>query len=361
MKKFILIILTTLNLTLHGQNNDTWVSFWNKDSTLVGYKDNQGKIRIEPKYSIFSSANKLDHMMAVTEEKNGKMESFYLTKMGRIIGVDSIYFFDNRFDCENDGFIRFKVRSTEKVGLFNKKGNIVIPPIYNELSNVRNGMIVALKDAEKKQLNGGEHFSWEKGREILLDTNHVILLDSFSFENKFNLYSIKKTQTIPDEWIRKSFIARDGTYLSFIDFEKEFKEWLLNDLLNNLTSKKLMDASYPTITWENKNGWVKSRKKKFILENFGIIKNKLSEILNKDAEYFISMGGLNSFLFDGKEFEPYYNNCGDAKEWKYPTMELVISSKLKKDHTQNHFEFLRTETGYKLISLTIRSKFVNLK
>ncbi|MEI9958494.1 MAG: WG repeat-containing protein [Ferruginibacter sp.] len=36
------------------------------------------------------------------------------------------------------------------MGLFNKNGDIVVPAEYNDITRVRNGMIIALKGAEKK-------------------------------------------------------------------------------------------------------------------------------------------------------------------------------------------------------------------
>ena len=71
MKLYILTLLTTISsLTLLGQSNDTWTSFWNKDTTLVGYKDINGVVKIEPKFTGFTSAGKFENIIAVTEDKN---------------------------------------------------------------------------------------------------------------------------------------------------------------------------------------------------------------------------------------------------------------------------------------------------
>ena len=56
MRLFILtFFLTTFSRTLFGQSNDTWIAFWNKDTTLIGYKDKNGLIKIEPKFTGFST------------------------------------------------------------------------------------------------------------------------------------------------------------------------------------------------------------------------------------------------------------------------------------------------------------------
>jgi len=123
MKHYLLtFLLTTLSMTLFGQHNDTWTSFWNKDTSLIGFKDKNGNIKIEPKFMRFTTANKFDDIIAVTEEVevNEKWESYYITKAGRIVGRDSIHTCDNGADCESEGFIRFRDYKTDKAGMFNK-------------------------------------------------------------------------------------------------------------------------------------------------------------------------------------------------------------------------------------------------
>jgi hypothetical protein len=361
MKLYFLIFITTFStLTLLGQSNDIWTFFWNKDSTLIGYEDKSGIIKIEPKFIRgFTNARKFENIIAVVEEKKDKWSYYYLTKKGRVVGKDSIHIFDNGFDCESEGFIRFRDYKTDKAGMFNKNGDIVIPPIYNDLTRVRNGMIIALKGAEKKYWEGGEHFGWVGGQEVLIDTNNKILIDNFKLENKLNFFSLEKSPFPHSNTIRKSFLARDSMYYSFVDFEAEFKQWITNELENNLTLERLLNISYDTITWESENGWKNTDKQKFISENFTILKNGLLEILQPKTNYFISIDGLNSFMYESVEFEKYFNNCGESKDWIYPTMSIVISHRTKKEFSQNHYEFLRTDNGYKLISLTIRNEKMN--
>lgn len=357
VKLYILTFFTTISsLTLHGQNNDTWTSFWNKDTTLLGYKDKNNIVKIEPKFTGFTSAEKFENIIAVSEEKNGKWSSYYLTKQGRIVGRDSLHIFDNGSDCESEGFIRFRDHKTDKAGMFNKNGDIVIPAIYNDLTRVRNGMIMALKGAEKKYWEGGEHYSWVGGQEVLIDTNNNILIEKFKPDNNLNFFTLEKTTTIHTDTTRKSFLAKDGSYYSFVDFEKEFRQWITRELQNDLTRESLIRISYDTITWESQDDWAKTIKEKLITDNFTILKKGLLEILQPKTDYFISRDGLNPFMFKGAEFEKYFNNCGESKDWIYPTLSIIISHGDKKDFTQNQYEFLRTDNGYKLICLTIRNE-----
>jgi len=196
MKLSILTFLITFSsLTLLGQSNDSWASFSNKDTTLIGYKDKNGVVKIEPIFTGITSAEKFENIIAGTEAINGQGKSYYLTKQGKIVGRDSLHIFDNGSDCESEGFIRFRDHKTDKAGMFNKNGDIVIPAEYNDLTRVRNGMIIALKGAEKKYSEGGEHYSWIGGLELLIDTNNNILIDNFKLDNKLNFFSIEKTKT----------------------------------------------------------------------------------------------------------------------------------------------------------------------
>lgn len=361
-KSFLVIFLTTISsLGAFAQSSDTWTAFWNEDTTMIGYKDKNGVVKIEPKFTGFSNAGRFDHIIAATEENDGKWTSYYLTKSGKMVGIDSLHVFDNGADCENEGFIRFRDKKTDKVGLFDRNGKVVIPAEYNELTRVRNGMIFGLKDAHKKFWDKDKHsecnhFSWTGGQEVLIDTSNKVLVEKFPFNEGLNFFSLQKTEAAHPDSTRVSFLAVDGSYYSFIDFQREFEQWVMKELLPDLTVEKLIEASYDTITRETEDGWNKTAGKQLITENFTILKNGLMEILEPKTEYFISNSGLNPLMFDGPVFEHYFTNCGELKEWIYPTMSIIISHHNKTDFPQDHYEFLRTDKGYKLICLTIRDK-----
>ena len=361
-KSNLLIVFTLISsLSLLGQSNDPWLSFWTTDTTLIGYKDKNGVVKIEPKFTGFSNAGRFDHIIAATEENDGKWTSYYLTKSGKIVGWDSLHVSDNSADCESEGFIRFRDKKTDRVGLFDRTGKVVVPAIYNELTRVQNGMVIGLKGAEKKfwdkdKHSGCNHFSWTGGQEVLIDTSNKILVEKFSYNEALNFFTLQKTESAHPDSTRISFLATDGSYYSFIDFEKEFEQWLRKELLTDLSTEKLISASYDSITVETDDRWVNTASKKLITENYSILKSGLMEILEPKSDYFVSLGGLNPFMFDGTEFEQYFTNCGEAKEWLYPTMSVIISHTGKKDFSQDHYEFLRTDDGYKLICLSIRDK-----
>lgn len=353
MKKHIILYLFLfLNCVGFAQNNDSWIAFWDKDTTHIGFKDKSGNIKIEPKFMGITSANKFDDIVVVSEEINQKWESYYLTKSGKIVGRDSLYIFDNGPDCENEHFIRFKDYKTDKMGLFNREGKIVIPAEYSDLTKVRNGMIIALKGATKIVDPGGDgHFYWSGGKEYLIDTNNKILIENFGYNDELNFYSLQKSKESNKDEIRESFLGVDSEYYSFINFDKEFKLWLKKNILTDLSKDNIIKFSYDKITyWKEPNGWISESKTKFVDKNYKLIKAKLTELTKPNCDYQVFSQGLNQFIYEGKEFEEYFNNCNQSKDWKYPVKNIVISHKTEK---QDHFEFLKTENGYKLISISL--------
>ncbi|MCC9072900.1 WG repeat-containing protein [Flavobacterium sp. F-65] len=358
MKHILLLMVLFTNCTIFAQDKDIWVSFWNKDTTLVGFKDKNGNVKIEPKFMGMTSAYKFDGIIAVSEETNNSWKNYYLTKSGKIVGRDSLYVFDNGSDCENEGFIRFSDPKTDKMGMFNSDGEIVIPAEYNSLTKAHNGMVIVLKGAEKvNDTHGGgcNHFGWTGGKQYLIDTNNKILIENFDYSDELNFYSLQKSIAPSKDSIRENFQGVDGQYYSFINYEKEFKSWLTNDLLSDLSIANLLKHSDDEIFyWKEPNGWISNPKTVFIKRNYKLIKNKLLELKSTSCDYTVFNERLNPFIYENKKYDHYFDNCYQAKEWIYPVKNIVISHRDKKDITQDHFEFLRTESGYKLISVTIR-------
>ena len=126
-------------------------------------------------------------------------------------------------------------------------------------------------------------------------------------------------------------------------------------MLANLTTEKLLNASFETITWESKEGWATTDKSKYITDNFAVLKKSLLDITTPKSDYFITVGSLNQFMYEGDAFDNYFTTCGEANESKYPSLSLNINHIYGIILKQDNFEFLRTDDGYKLISVTIRN------
>tara|TARA_R110002072_G_scaffold20671_25_gene74741 strand:+ start:4357 stop:5454 length:1098 start_codon:yes stop_codon:yes gene_type:complete len=362
MKKIILILLLFVTITSNAQDNQLWFAFWDSDTTYIGFKDINGEIKIEPNLVGFTTAKKFDKIMAVIEDDDGNYKNYYLTKSGKKVGVDSLFIYDNASDCESEGFIRFMDKKTEMVGMFNQNGEIAIPAKYNALSRVENGLLIGVKGAKKDfwdehKESGCNHFSWKGGKQCLMDTKGQILAENFDYSRYLNFYSLKiETEPINDS-IRQEFKGVNGKYYSFIDFEKEFNTKFKSLLSSNFTKDNLLNMSFDSIYyWKDRQGWISEPKTDFMNRNFEIVKDRLLQLVSPNTEYTIFVQGLNPYIYESESFAKYFNNCGEARESKYPVMNIVINNKIGGELVQDHFDFLKTDKGYELISMTIRTK-----
>jgi hypothetical protein len=304
------------------------------------------------------SYDNFNNIIAVSrfDTKNKKWEDYYITKTGKIVGRDSVYSFDNIIAFECSGFIHFRDPKSEKVGLFDKNGNVTIPAEYNALEKIRNGMISALKGARKEY--SGEHYFWVGGKSLLIDTlNNILIEDFFISDNGIymldfmDFFSVEKTEAPHPDTTRVSFSAKGGGYYSFVVVEREFKQWLLNDLLLNLTPEKLIAASHDTIEWRYKNYIGKSSKQEFIANNFKSMEKELLQILNPLGKGdSISIWGdvlypsNDDFISYDKNL-PLYHTCYHENP---SLMEIFFKYDIKGGSV---YKFLRTDSGYKLIGI----------
>ena len=362
MKTSIIIFFLILSFA-KAQQNDSWIAFWDEDNYLMGFKDTSGAIKIEPKFMGLTTAFKFNNIIAVMEETNDSLSSYYLLKNGKEFGIDSLYVWDNAFDCESEGLIRFRDSKTDSVGFFDSLGVVVIPAAYNDASPFRNGLAAVITGAKKICWDGGEfssenpceHWDWKGGQTMLIDKDNNILIDKFKPSIELDLYSLQINDAPSETSFTESFKGINGKYYSFINVEKHFKNWLFDTLLTDLSKEKLLINSYNTVTiWDDSLGWIFEDSKTFIDLNYELLISGLFEIKKDADEFFISVDGLNPFIYTSEEFDKYFDDCGNAKIWMYPVLQLVISHGAKVDFYQDHFEFLKTPNGYKLISVTTK-------
>lgn len=364
---YIIVLFFTIHISLSAQQADTWYAFSDLgDGELIGFKDTDGEVRISPRFIGMMEGRKFDDILAAIEVTDSILLTYYLTKSGRIVGRDSLFSFDNMPDCENEGFIRFHDKQTDQMGVFNRNGDIVIPAGYNALTKVMNGLVAGLKNAEKKYWHGHghdehagcNHYSWEGGESVLLDTTNRILVEDFNYEGVIDYYSLQITDSPIKDSCRLNFKSVDGTYYSFVHIEKEFQRWLDEMVLTDISEEKLLTASYDSITWTPSGNWEAESKYDFIKRNFNILSDRLLLMKQSEFDYYIIPGGLNQFIYDSKEFERYYDNCGDPKDWQYPVISLILNHRNDNRLTQDHFDFLRTDKGYRLLSVSLRSGYL---
>jgi len=368
MKYFFLLLLTYISLSANSQN-DNWYPFevGEEENALIGYKDVEGNVMIKPRFKGFlMSRVPFTDIIAVEEEVETERIAYYLSKDGQKFGQDSMYVFDMAFDCEREGFIRFQPDGWDRTGLFNRKGEIVIPPDYNYISEVNNGLVFALKDARKEYWdknhdeNGGcDHWSWVDGIECLLDTANNVLIENFKYNPHHDFHSIRVEDVPSTDTLRDSYLGVNGKYYTFINNEKAFKYWFFNEFLKDLSEDRLKRNSFKYISWQDNLNFGVAQNEEFIDANYELIKDRISEILRDDCEYFMSLDGyLNSRVeYDnGYSFDDYFDNCGNLKFHRYPKFDIIVNYLYKNEviKYQDHFNFLKTDGEYKLIGLTLR-------
>jgi len=353
----IFIICCFYFVACKHNNKDTWVAFYNKDTTLVGFKDQHGQIEVQPRFSTFGTARKFDDIVAVSELKNKKFINYYFTKKGKAVGRDSVFYFDNTPDCESEGFIRFQDRKSLKMGLINAKGDVAIPAIYNYLFPVRNGIMLALTGAIRQYPTDPdeEHFNpWLGGTEVLVNTSNKTLIHNFPYDDDIDFYSMTITDEPVNASAMKTFKGINGQYYSFISFEKEFNNWFNNQFLNSITMDKLLKQTYDKLTIATDTGGRLENKENYIKVNFDRLKSKLIQLKNPEKNYDVVKGQLNPYDDSSKPFAEYFDNCGMYKDWLYPVMQVSVKQESSDwKIRQEGFEFVRTPAGYKLIGINI--------
>jgi len=341
VKRFIiggLIFLIGNTNFAFAKDSDTWYRFDKKG--LVGFKDNKGNIKIKPRFTQFMTVRKFDKIMAVMEEKNDKYESYYLTKSGKKIKVD-MFMRDNTFDCEREGFIRFK--NGVKLGLLNENGDVSIPPIYDNLSNVNNNLLYTLEGASIKK--DGEHTLLIGGVSKLIDTKNNVLIEKIKYmDENINLYSmIEEKEDYQKSEIRDYFKGKNGKIYSFINYEKEFKQWFDSITKKELKSNMIRQYMNDKFTYENQD-------KKFIFTKKDKINPKL---LNQISDAFnrVKHKGAKYWIFPTIS---HRDNCGRDMMEKNPNMYMrVYLINEKGQPYQSHFNFIKVKNGYQLLDMTI--------
>lgn len=344
----ILLFTSSCSLSEKGskRNDDNWTLIWNNDSTFFGYEDKNGVVKIEPELlGLGCNRSIIFENIVPVFVSSVEGSSYYITKSGNIVGKDSVYFFDSCFDCESEGFIRFKDSKTRNDGLLNKHGKVAIPAEYNTLSKVRNGMLIGVKGATLER--EGEYTLLKGGTAYLIDTLNNILVKGIEYRYQTNLYSLEITENETIDTTKISYLGINGQYYTFTNSEKEFEQWFFSSLLNEISIENLLESTYDTLLWNN----TKYHKDYIINSRFKQLESELREILVLNYDYSIYKKNYEFHRYEYQEFEKYRNNCDEHKSEQFPLFRFVKRSSGIFDNTKEVLDFLRTENGYKLISV----------
>lgn len=341
MRKTLLIL--GMMYSSHSLVAQQFTANYNADSSLTGFDNPQLKVSLAPQFVQVGGHTFQDVVAVTKEDKEGKWHSYYLFRSMKTAGADSMYMFDNTFDCENEGFIRFTDWKTEKTGVFNRDGKIVVPAAYNYVSKVRNGLIVVLQGAIKNNADS-EHWFWEGGQANLIDTTNKLLANDIQDAELLNMYSVKVEDNPSADSTRKSFKGVNGKYYTFQIYKKEFAQWLQRDLVPGLTKEKLVAHAFSKISyWDENEGWVFEDKEKFVDKHWDFLQARLQDV----GAFNIVYEDINPFIFEGPQYRQYLDNCFQAKSWQYPSFSIFFEGSNEK----GQLDFLRTDEGYQLIGV----------
>jgi len=240
------------------------------------------------------------------------------------------------------------------LGLLNENGDISIPPIYDNLSNVNNNLLYALEGATRKK--DGEYTLLTGGISKLIDTKNNVLIEKIEYmDENINLYSIiEEKEGYQKSEIRDYFKGKNEKIYSFINYEKEFKQWFDSITKEELKSNMIRQYLHRDFTYikEDKN-FIFTKKDKINPKLLNQISDALNNINHKGTDYFVSLA--SSYRDNDKEIDKKLDNCGTYMIEKYPDIEIRVNLINKKgEHYQNSYSFIKVKNGYQLLGMTIR-------
>jgi hypothetical protein len=217
---------------------------------------------------------------------------------------------------------------------------------------------------------------------VLINDRNEVLAENINVDRADHIdwYSKRIDNPSVDTSLYIILVGTKGRSYSFINFEKEFTRWFKTKFIPALAKgneAQLATLCFPEVTyWTERRGWTSLPADKFLVK----FKHVLSrERFQETALKEITIGdeGLNQFIFNKPVYRKYYNACGEHNRQRYPVFNVILSyytkrgkrlpeSPPRRNRTlaefqrpfeldyQEHFEFLKTEDGYKLLLMSLK-------
>jgi len=281
---------------------------------------------------------------------------------------DSVYISDMTYDCEQEGTLRFRDPVTDKVGFFDKNRKVIIPAAYNDARPFYNGLALVIHDGKRICEDGSayvagscEHWSWD-GITGLINTKGIIVADSIDMmaTENLNWFSLNITDEPGDTSLYSSIKATNKSYYTFINYQKEFDSWYHQQFLPQSQAGNMTFYCFDELQVEGL--WKQKLRKKYSKGNFlkqygTIMQKRMGAVIAGQIEAFIVTESLNSIIYNNKKFKTFYTACDEPNTAQFPSFEVITNHyNIKHElNYQEHFSFLRTDTGYKLIAVAMKN------
>ena len=282
------------------------------------------------------------------------------------LNLERLFSLKQEYRCDTTKYSRFVDKETGLIGMLDRQGRVIIKPKYNGLSTVNKGVLVALKNANKrsyqtfmhrkfKNLDDQEciHILWEDGKLEVINLEEQIVIENFSYNSYLNLQSIKVDSVKSKETTRQSYKALDGTYYSFTNYKKELVTTLNRLIQDSISTEELKDICFDSVySLETKRSWKPKSREVFVDNNYNVLRSKLEYIRNLDVDELIFETKLNPRLLKGFENSIYVDECNTLKNI-YPVLKLLTKTELNGRIIVDYYDFLRTDDGFKLIRVLL--------
>lgn len=326
--------------------------------------------------SCIASSNRIRTIMDDNEEG---ISTYYLIQKDDgsdlVINQEQVFYYDvGAPDFESEGYIRFRDKQTNLVGLYNDKGEIVLLPIYSSLSRVHNGVLYALSDVKVRNIGrgGDDHIVFEGGKTRLIKPDGTVLVDEMLEPNKvLDMYSLSITdQPIQDECY-SSLLGVKSKYYNFLNLERYFKKFIEEEFLPKSKGKEWLDFTNENtiVNIEIDNGSIgdyEVGKGGALLSKYDRELKRLFKLVDQVGEESIKLsygvdnwgGYVDDGQIDIEDFVYYYNTTNVWRRELFPMFELIVKEENQGKYRNNHFDFFRDKKGEMVLyKITLRGNF----
>ncbi|UJF24160.1 WG repeat-containing protein [Suttonella sp. R2A3] len=341
------LALTSSVLLAQAASDDLWTAFDGFDENgeiLIGFKDADGEVVLEPQFSGITHAKRLEHLMGYLQYDENTVSSGVLLKTGERLDYRP-YAPDAISDCESEGTLR-AYNADWDMGLLDHKGQWIIPAEYNHLSRVQNGMSVVLSGARRS--SDDEHWSWLGGSRSLVDRDGTVIVADFVGDvDAIDWFSFAIGDS--DDPLRDVWQGVDGKRYNAVNTQREFNAFVEGGLVNALAAERYDGLLFEEIVLYYQD---KTLTREQAVNDPAMVSflRAFKQALASGVEYKPYRRDKEFGIFSlnlPRSWLDYVNHCDDFYESCYPVYQISWGAP---DDTRTVW-FLRSEDGYQILAV----------